>query len=52
MQALWSDFLTLRLSEAWDSSIVPMLKRFAAEKRADADAYLQVKKRVLTKKKK
>jgi hypothetical protein len=52
LQALWSDFLTLRLSEAWDSSIVPMLKRFAGEKRADADAYLQIKKRILTKKKK
>jgi hypothetical protein len=50
LQALWSDFLTLRLSEAWDGSIVPMLKRFAAEKRADGDAYLQVKKRILGKK--
>lgn len=52
LQALWGDFLTLRLSEAWNASIVPMLKRFADEKRADADAYLQVKKRILGKKSK
>lgn len=52
LQALWSDFLTLRLSEAWQSAVVPMLKKFADEKRADADAYLQVKKRHLGKKKK
>lgn len=50
LQALWSDFLTLRLSEAWDGSIVPMMKRFADEKRADEAAYLQVKKRILGKK--
>jgi hypothetical protein len=50
LQALWSDFLTLRLSEAWDGSIVAMLKRFAAEKRAEDGAYLQVKKRILSKK--
>lgn len=49
LEALWNDFLTLRLSEAWGSSIVPMLRRFAAGKRADADAYLQTKKRVLGK---
>ncbi|MEZ4294890.1 MAG: hypothetical protein R3B70_07925 [Polyangiaceae bacterium] len=50
LEALWSDFLTLRLSEAWESTIVPMMKRFASEKRVDEGAYLQAKKKVLARK--
>jgi hypothetical protein len=50
LEALWGDFLTLRLSEAWDSAIVPSLKRFAREEKVDPAGYLQVKKRVLGKK--
>jgi hypothetical protein len=49
LEALYSDFLGLRLSPAWDAEIVPMLKRFAQEKRVDETAYLQVKKRTLGK---
>lgn len=50
LEALWSDFLTLRLSEVWSASIVPMLKRFAREERVDAATYLAAKKRGLGKK--
>lgn len=49
LEALYSDFLALRLSSAWDAEIVPLLKRFSQEKRVDESAYLQVKKRVLGK---
>jgi hypothetical protein len=50
LEALWSDFLTLRLSEAWPTAIVPMLRRFAREERVDAGAYLSAKRRGLGKK--
>ncbi|MBK8258352.1 MAG: hypothetical protein IPK82_37520 [Polyangiaceae bacterium] len=52
IEALYNDFLTLRLSDGWNKEIVPFLKRFANEKRADDGAYLQVKKRLLSKKSK
>lgn len=50
LEALYSDFLALRLSAEWDASIVPLLKRFAREERVDEGAYLSIKKRVLGKK--
>lgn len=50
LEALWSDFLTLRLSEAWDGQIVPLMKRFAQQNRVDESTYLQIKKRALNKK--
>lgn len=50
LEALWSDFLNLRLSEAWDSSIFPLLKRFAHRQAVDESAYLQIKKKALGKK--
>jgi len=50
LEALWADFLTLRLSEAWESAVVPALKRFAHEQKVDESAYVQAKKRVLGKK--
>lgn len=52
LEALYSDFLGLRLSSAWGSEIVPLLKRFAQEKKVDEAAYLQVKKRALGKRSK
>lgn len=50
LEALWSDFLVLRLSDAWDGSIVPLLKKFAHRQRVDDGAYLQIKKKALGKK--
>jgi hypothetical protein len=50
LEALWADFLTLRLSEAWNASIVPLMKRFAHQDRPDAAEYLAIKKRALGKK--
>ena len=50
LEALWADFLTLRLGEAWDASIVPLMKRFAHHERPDGAVYLQIKKRALGKK--
>jgi len=50
LEALWRDFLTLRLSEAWNTTLVPMLKRFAREEKVDPATYLQAKKKVLGKK--
>ena len=50
LEALWADFLTLRLGEAWDASIVPLMKRFAHQERVDGAVYLQIKKRALGKK--
>lgn len=49
LEALWSDFLTLRLSEAWEA-MTPLLKRFASGKRVDESTYLQLKKKALGKK--
>jgi hypothetical protein len=50
LEALWSDFLALRLSEAWASAVVPALRRFAGEEEVDTDAYVRVKQRALAKK--
>ena len=50
LEALWGDFLLLRLSEAWDATIVRALKRFVREEKVDEATYMQAKKRVLVKK--
>jgi len=50
LEALWADFLTMRLSEAWDASIVPLMKRFAHQEPVDGAVYLKIKKRALDKK--
>jgi len=44
--ALWSEFLSLRLSSAWQDVVVPELRRFAREESIDADAYLAAKRSV------
>ena len=49
LEALYADFLSLRLSEHWDAAMVPMLKRFAQEKKVDENAYLQIKKKAFAK---
>ncbi len=47
LEALWSDFLTLRLSEAWADVVVPAMRRFAKEEAVDADAYAKVKRKIV-----
>jgi hypothetical protein len=39
IEALYRDFLELRLGPAWDKHIVPALQRFARGEAIDADAY-------------
>ncbi|MFT3766843.1 MAG: hypothetical protein QM820_15200 [Minicystis sp.] len=50
LEALWSDFLSLRLSEAWQTAVLPALKQFAHDEEVDEDAYTKAKQRVLSKK--
>jgi hypothetical protein len=52
LEALFGDFLQLRLSDAWDAVVVPQLKRFARMKEVDEAAYSLAKSRVIGKKKK
>lgn len=47
LEALWSDFLALRLSETWEGVVVPVLRRFAYEEEIDEDAYTRAKQRAL-----
>ena len=49
LSALWGDFLTLRLSEAWERVVVPALQRFAHDEEVDEAAYTQGKQRALGK---
>lgn len=39
LEALYRDFLELRLTPAWDEHVVPAIKRFAYGKTVDGDAY-------------
>ena len=50
LEALWSDFLALRLSEVWSSAVLPAMMRFAHDEDIDEDAYTKAKQRVLAKK--
>ena len=49
LEALWSDFLALRLSEAWEAAVVPALQAFAHEEPIDEAAYTRAKQRALSK---
>lgn len=49
LEALWGDFLALRLSDAWDSAVVPELQRFAHDEEVDEAAYTRAKQRALGK---
>jgi hypothetical protein len=46
-EALYRDFLTLRLAAAWDRSVVPALQAWASGDRIDEDAYVAARARVL-----
>jgi hypothetical protein len=50
LEALYRDFLALRLSEVWAAAVLPALARFAHDEDIDEDAYTQAKQRVLGKK--
>lgn len=49
LEALWSDFLALRLSEAWEATVVPELEKFAHDEEVDEAAYTKAKQRALAK---
>ncbi len=49
LEALYSDFLSLRLAAEWGDVVVPALRRFAAGKKIDERAYLEAKQRVVGK---
>jgi hypothetical protein len=50
LEALWGDFLALRLGDAWEATVVPALRRFARGEAVDADAYQKAKQRGIGKK--
>lgn len=50
LEALWSDFLALRLSDAWAAAVLPALEQFAHDEEIDEEAYTKAKQRVLAKK--
>jgi hypothetical protein len=45
IEALYADFLALRLSDSWSRDVVPQLRAWAAGEEIAADAYLTAKKR-------
>ncbi|MBX3227773.1 MAG: hypothetical protein KIT84_15560 [Labilithrix sp.] len=45
--ALYRDFLALRLSPAWDKTVVPALEAWVAGKEVDADRYAAARRRAL-----
>ena len=52
LEALWSDFLALRLSEAWEATVVPVLGQFAHDEDIDEAGYTKAKQRALAKRSK
>ena len=47
LSALYADFVQLRLSDAWDDEVEPLMKSWAHGEKPDADAYLATKNAVL-----
>jgi hypothetical protein len=50
LEALFRDFVALRLGAAWERSVVPEMKRWARGKAVDEKAYRQAKNKVTGKK--
>jgi len=50
LEALFRDYLALRLSDAWATTILPALGRFAHDEPVNEHAYATAKQRVLAKK--
>jgi hypothetical protein len=51
LEALYRDFLKLRLDGAWDAQIVPLLAKWARNKPVEEGAYRAIKSKLLAKKK-
>jgi hypothetical protein len=47
LSTLYRDFLTLRLGDAWNKHILPLLRRFAAGETIDADAYNALRRKLI-----
>ena len=47
LSTLYRDFLALRLNNAWDQQVVALLRRFAARKEIDGDAYRALRRRLV-----
>jgi hypothetical protein len=47
LSTLYRDFLALRLNNAWDQQVVPLLRRFAASEDLDGDAYRALRRRLV-----
>jgi hypothetical protein len=45
IEALYADFLALRLQDTWAHDVAPKLQAWARGEEVDADAYLSIKKR-------
>jgi hypothetical protein len=45
--ALYRDFLTLRLHNAWTQQIIPLLRSFAAGESIDAEAYGNLRRKLI-----
>jgi len=50
IEALYQDFISLRLSPAWQKVFVPMAHHWANGQGADTDSYVRAKKRLASKK--
>lgn len=50
LEALWADFIALRLDAAWESSVVPEMKRWVRGKPIEEKAYLAAKNKVTKRK--
>lgn len=51
LEALYRDFLRMRLDAAWERDIVPILSRWARAKPVDEAAYKAIKAKLVTRKK-
>ncbi len=47
LAALYGDFIQLRLADAWDDEVVPLMQSWAYGEKPDPDAYLSIKSSVL-----
>lgn len=52
LAALYADFVQLRLSDAWDDEIEPLMRSWAHGEKPNLDAYLATKRSVLAEKRK
>ena len=48
LEALYDDFIVMRLSSEWEASVVPEMRKWAAGERVDLRAYDAVKSRLFS----